>query len=136
MPQIERKDGSSDKIAHLPQERCTEAAPFTYCGVDMFWPFIIKTRRSGIKCYAAFFTCFSSHAVRIKVTSSLDADSFFPALQRFMSRRGLVSSICSDNTSNYVGPNNELKTTLKGMKHGKVKTFPQENSKFALQDPF
>ena len=36
------------KMADLPQERCTEAAPFTYCGVDMFGPLIIKERRSGL----------------------------------------------------------------------------------------
>ena len=46
------------KMADLPQERCTEAAPFTYCGVDMFGPLIIKERR--FKRCGALFTCFSS----------------------------------------------------------------------------
>ena len=34
------------KIADLPQERSTEAAPFIYCGVHMFGPLITKERRS------------------------------------------------------------------------------------------
>ena len=31
-------------MADLPQERCTEAAPFTYCGVDMFRRLVIKEK--------------------------------------------------------------------------------------------
>ena len=37
------------KMADLPQERHAEAAPFAYCGVDMFGPLIIKERRSELK---------------------------------------------------------------------------------------
>ena len=53
------------EMADLPQERCTEAAPFIYCGVDMFGPMIIKERRSELKHYGALFTCFPSRAVHI-----------------------------------------------------------------------
>ena len=53
------------KMADLPQERCTEAALFIYCGVDVFGPLIIKERRSELKHYGALFTCFSSRAVHI-----------------------------------------------------------------------
>ena len=96
------------KMADLPQERCTEAAPFTYCGVDMFALLIIKERRSQLKRYDALFTCFSSHAVHIELTNSLDVDSFILALRRFMARRGTVRSIWSDNGTNSVGATNEL----------------------------
>ena len=72
------------KMAHLPQERCTEAAPFTYCGVDRFVPLIIKERRSELNSYGAIFTWFSSRTV----TNSLHVDSFILALPRFMARRG------------------------------------------------
>ena len=81
------------KMTELPQERCTEAAPFTYCGVDMFGPLIIKERKPELKRYGSLFTCFSSRAVHIEVTNSLDADSFILALRRFMARRGTVHSI-------------------------------------------
>ena len=104
------------RMADLPQERCTEAAPFTYCGVDMFGPLIIKERRSELKRYGALFTCFSSRAVHIEVTNSLDADSFILALRRFMARRGTVRSIWSDNGTNFVGARNESQRALKEMK--------------------
>ena len=59
-------------------------------------------------------------------TSSLDANSFILALNRFMSRRGLICSVWSDNDSDFVGANNELKKALKEMKLQKMKTFLQE----------
>ena len=115
------------KMGDLPQERCTEAAPFTYCGVDMFGPLIIKERRSELKRYGALFTCFSSRAVHIELTNYLDADSFILALRRFMARRGTVRSIWSDNGTNFVGAKNELQRAFKEMKHDKIKSFLQEN---------
>ena len=115
------------KMAVLPQERCTEAAPFTYCGVDMFGPLIIKERRSELKRYGALFTCFSSRAVHNELTNSLDADSFILALCRFMARRGTVRSIWLDNGTNFVGAKNELQRAFKEMKHDKIKSFLQEN---------
>ena len=90
-------------MADLPQKRCTEAAPFTYCGVDMFGPLIIKERRSELKRYGALFIFFTSGTVLIEVTNSLVADSFVLALRRFMARRGTVHSIWSYNGTNFVG---------------------------------
>ena len=114
-------------MADLPQERYTEAAPFIYCGVDMFGPLIIKERRSELKHYGALFTGFSSRAVHIEVSNSLDADSFILALRRFMARRGTVHSIWSDNEINFVSTRNELQRALKEMKHDKIKSFLQGN---------
>ena len=82
-------------MADLPHERCIEA------------PLIIKERRSEFKHYGALFTCFSSRAVHVEVTNSLDADSFILALCRFMDRRGTVHSIWLDNGTNSVGARNE-----------------------------
>ena len=96
------------KMADLPQERFTEAAPSTYCVVDMFGPLIIKERRSELKRYGALFACFSGRAVYTELTNSLNADFFILALRRFMARRGTVRSIWSDNGTNSVGAKNEL----------------------------
>ena len=51
------------KMADLPEERCSEAAPFTYTGVDMFGPFVIKEGRKEIQRYVAIFTCLSSRCI-------------------------------------------------------------------------
>ena len=39
-------------MADLPEERCMEAAPFTYSGVDMFGPILMRKVRSDLKHYA------------------------------------------------------------------------------------
>ena len=57
-------------MADLPQERCTEAASFRYCGVDMFELLIIKDKRSECKPYGAVFNCFPSPTVHIEITNS------------------------------------------------------------------
>ena len=80
-------------MADLPDKRCMEAAPFTYSGVNMFGPIFIRERQSDLKHYAALFTCFSSCAVHIKITNTIDADSFIMALHRFLARRGSVRLI-------------------------------------------
>ena len=94
----------------------------------MFGPILIRERRSDLKCYAALFTCFSSRAVHIEITNTIDADSFIMALHRFLARRGSVRLIWSDNGTNFVGANNELKKALKEMDHQKFKNYLQGNS--------
>ena len=96
----------NQKMGDLPALRTTVAAPFTFCGVDMFGTFYVKECRSQVKRYAALFTCFASQAIDIEVTIYLSADSFINALRRFMARRGAVRSIHSDNGTNFVGTDN------------------------------
>ena len=108
-------------------EICTEAPRFTYCGVDMFGPHLIKERRSQLKRYGALFTCFSWCAIHMEVTNVLDAIFFILALRKFMARRGAVRSIWSDNETNFVGTGNELQQGFKKMSHDKIKNFLQDN---------
>ncbi len=113
------------KMADLPQERLSESPPFTYCGADMFGPFTIKERRSELKRYVILFTCFSSRAIHLETTISMDTDSFINALRRFIARRGVVRSVRSDNGGNFVGADNELKKALSELDHDKIRGFLQ-----------
>ena len=116
------------KMSNLPSERCSESAPFTYTGVDMFGPFIIKQGRKEHKRYVALFTCFASRAIHLESTASLDTDSFIMALRRFVNRRGYVRQIRSDNGSNFVGADAELKRAIKEMDQEKIKDFLLRNN--------
>ena len=93
----------------------------------MFGPILRRERRSDLKCYAALFTCFSSHAVHIEITNTVDTDSFIMALRGFFARRGSVRSLWSDNGTNFVGANNELQKASKEMDHLKIKYYLQVN---------
>ena len=47
-------------MADFPKDRVNEASPFTYCGVDLIGPFLMKERPSELKRYGALFTCLVS----------------------------------------------------------------------------
>ena len=110
------------KMANLAACRSKEAGLFTYCGVDMFGPFTVKQRRSTVKRYGAMFTCMACRAVHIEVTFSLDTDFFILALRRLVARRG-NRSIYSDNGSNFIGAEQELKKAYMEMDDKKIQSF-------------
>ena len=114
----------SQKMSDLPSKRVSFDEPqFTYCGADMFGPFKVKEGRKELKRYCALFTCFSSRAIHIEVTKFMSTDSFIQALRRFVSRRGPVRTIRSDNGGNFVGAKNELKEAWDEMDHAKISDF-------------
>ncbi|XP_067214206.1 uncharacterized protein [Linepithema humile] len=48
-------------------------------------------------------------AVHLEVVSELTSDGFLAALRRFISRRGIPTHVYSDNGTNFIGANNQLK---------------------------
>lgn len=100
-------------MGNLPAPRVKPARPFINVGVDYCGPFTIRTstrrRPATTKAYVAIFVCMAVKAVHIELVSGLDSNSFINALKRFISRRGMISNIYSDNGSNFVGANKELK---------------------------
>ncbi|XP_046548628.1 uncharacterized protein LOC124258605 [Haliotis rubra] len=103
-----RSSTLDQKMADLPEDRMQEAPPFTYCGVDMFGPFLVKEGRKGVKRYGALFTCLGCRAIHIETTNSMSTDSFINALRRFITVRGPIRQLRSDQGTNFVGAQNEL----------------------------
>ncbi|XP_050302413.1 uncharacterized protein LOC126740435 [Anthonomus grandis grandis] len=103
----------SPLMGHLPERRLDAGFPFKVCGVDYAGPFLIKNKggRSAMlsKCYLALFVCFSTKAIHLELVSDLSTNAFLLALKRFMSRRGKPIRIYSDNGTNFVGANAELR---------------------------
>jgi len=52
-------------------------------------------------------------AVHIEVVHAMSSDSFINALRRFIGRRGKPSEILSDNGSNFIGAEKELRAAVK-----------------------
>ena len=114
---------AEQKMANLPEERVVESPPFTHCGADIFGPFLIKEGRKELKRYGCIFTCMASRAVHLERTTKLDTDTLILAVRRFIDRRGEVSSIRTDNGTNFVGAENELKKCLEEIDHEKVREY-------------
>ncbi|KAM8861775.1 uncharacterized protein ACB058_008484 isoform 2-T2 [Synchiropus picturatus] len=110
------------KMANLPEDRLLpDKPPFTNTGVDYFGPFEVSRGRSKVKRYGVLFTCLTCRAVHIEVAHSLDTSSCINALRRFLSRRGQVSVLRSDNGTNFVGAERELKESIKDVDQAKIR---------------
>ncbi|XP_052431710.1 uncharacterized protein LOC127972320 [Carassius gibelio] len=125
------------KMASLPEDRLLpNKPPFTNVGVDYFGPFDIKRGRSTVKRYGVLFTCLTIRAVHIEIADSLNTDSCINALRRFISRRGQVSVMRSDNGTNFVGAERELREALRNLDHNKIgNTMLQRGIKWIFNSP-
>lgn len=103
----------AQKMADLTAERVTpDKPPFTFVGVDCFGPFWVKRARSQVKRYGVLYTCLATRAIHLEVAQSMDSDSFVNSMRRFIARRGIPEVMRSDNGSNFVGGNKELREAI------------------------
>ena len=86
--------------------------PFTSTGVDCFGPFYVKRGKSQEKRYGCLFTCMTMRAIHLEKLHSMESDSFLNALFRFIARRGVPRRIRSDNGTNFIGGNKELRASI------------------------
>lgn len=108
-------------MADLPLERILpDLPPFTSVGVDYFGPIEVKRGRGLCKRYGVTFTSLASRAMHLEVANSLDTDACINALRRFVSRRGQVSYLLSDNGTNFIGASRELKEALAALDHDHI----------------
>ena len=99
-------------MAELPPERFDMSRPFSTVGIDFLEPFSVRKFCKTEKRYVLLVTCLATRAVHLEVAYSLDTDSFIMALRRFMSRRGQPAKILSDNGTNFIGGERELREAI------------------------
>ena len=98
---------SKPKMADLVLSRAvSEEPPFSRVGVDYFGPIEVKLGRSRVKRYGVLFTCLAVRAIHLEKADSLDIDSCIDA---FIARRGSVTEFRSDNRTNFVGAEREMR---------------------------
>ncbi|XP_037833184.1 uncharacterized protein LOC119617312 [Kryptolebias marmoratus] len=104
-------------MASLPSDRLAVDPPFTHVGLDVFGPWNVKslrTRANNTNCkrWAVMFTCLSTRAVHIEVIEAMSTSSFINALRRFLSIRGPVKHLRSDQGTNFIGACKELQINV------------------------
>ena len=73
--------------------------------------------------------CMNSRAVHLEVAKSLETDDFILVLMRFLNRRGHVKELRSDNGTNFVGVDREIKEALVRIDNDKITGIcPNESS--------
>lgn len=98
-------------MGNLPEARIVPSPPFAMTGVDYAGPIVVKQGRYRpklTKSYIAVFVCMTTKAVHLEAVSDLTTNAFLAALRRFISRRGMVHQIFSDNATNFKGAKHEL----------------------------
>lgn len=100
-------------MGDLPEVRINRDFVFNSVGIDLCGPFLIKNKyqrkASPTKVYVSLFICLVTKAIHLETVSDLTTESLIAALKRFIARRGKCSKIFSDNATNFVGANKELK---------------------------
>jgi hypothetical protein len=126
------------KMADLPQERLKpNRPPFHSTGIDCFGPLVIRRGRSDVKMYGVIFTCMNTRAVHLELAESLDTSSFIMALRRFIARRGQVRYIISDNGSNFVSSEKELKKCINEWNKNQINDMLlQKNINWEFNPPY
>ncbi|XP_017483674.1 PREDICTED: uncharacterized protein LOC108372479, partial [Rhagoletis zephyria] len=84
----------------LPRERVEPSHPFAVTGIDYCGPFLITQRVR----------------VHLELVPDLTTMAFIAALKRFIARRGRCHTMFSDNATNFVRANRELKEMLTSFK--------------------
>ena len=101
-------------MSDLPKERVeADKPPFSNVAVDVFGTFHVKYGRSEIKRYGCLYTCLCSRAVHVEMLNSLDVHSYINCFRRFTARRGQPEFVYSDQATNFVAADAELKRSIK-----------------------
>ena len=107
-------------MADMPSERFDTSRPFNTVGIDYLGPLTVRKFRKTEKRYVLLVTCLATRAVHLEVAQSLDTDSFLMALRRFMARRGKPAKILSDNGTNFVGGERELREAVQSLDQERI----------------
>ena len=76
-----------------------------------------KTRA---KRYLCPFTCLATRAVHLEMAYALDTDSFINAFSRMVTRRRTPKYVLSDNGTNFVGAERELRELVEALDQKKI----------------
>ena len=111
-------------MADLPPCRVAVGGrPFQCVGCDVFGPFLVKINRSQVKRYGLIVTCMSSRAVGVEMLYSLNTSSCINSLRRFIARRSQPDVVMSDQGTNFIGADRELKNAAKQLDSQKLQNF-------------
>ena len=118
----------SQFMADLPQLRLAPCTPpFHHTACDYFGPFIVKIgRNKTTKHYSVVFTCLNTRAIHLELAVDCSTMEFLQVLRRFFSIRGQPAVMMSDNGTQFVGAERELREMITGWDKKQLQEFCAE----------
>ena len=104
------------KPPDLPTTRVSDDPPFSHTGVDFAGPLYVHSpdeTTGSMKTYICLFTCASTRAVHLELVADLNVSSFLLAFRRFTSRRGLPTTLLSDNAKTFKSAAKEVHNIIR-----------------------
>ena len=121
MPQAE---GQSCKANYgAPSTDQTSVITPTFCANSCGFggSFVTIQRRSRRqKRYLCLFTCLATRAVHLEMAFGLDTNSFLNAFYRMVNQRRLPREMLSDNGTNFVAAERELRELVEALDQSKI----------------
>ena len=101
--------------------------PFYRTACDYFGPYQVKIgRNKTTKYYGVLFTCMNTRAVHLELAVDYSTMEFLQTLRRFFAIRGQPALMISDNGSQLVAAERELREMIKGWSKKELKEFTAE----------
>lgn len=108
-----RQKSYQQRMGDLPSYRLQPGSTFLHVGIDFAGPMLVRSWKGRgsktYKCWIAVFVCLNTKALHLEAVTDLTTQGFMASLRRFTSRRGKPLHIYTDNGTNFVGCNQELK---------------------------
>ena len=109
--------------APLPKDRIVRSLPFQTTGIDFTGPLYISNAGKLEKIYICLFTCAVTRSIHLELVSKLSTDSFLRAFRRFVARRGMVSTIYTDNAPTFKNSDKEITRCINMITKKKVQEY-------------
>nr|XP_054768267.1 uncharacterized protein LOC129275809 [Lytechinus pictus] len=118
----------SQFMADLPSHRLAPyTPPFYYTSCDYFGPYQVRVgRNKTMKHYGVIFTCLNTRAVYLDVAVDCSTMEFLQVFRRFVAVRGYPAVIYSDNGTQFVGAEKELRAMVQGWSESQLREFCAE----------
>ena len=115
-------------MSNLPRQRLAPfTPPFHNTACDYFGPMQVKVgRNKTAKHYGVIFTCLNTRAVHLELAVDCSSMEFLQVLRRFFALRGQPACMLSDNGTQFIGAERELREMIRGWSDQELQEFCAE----------
>lgn len=112
-------------MANLPSLRLAPYTPLFYItACDYFGPYNVRIlRNKTAKHYGVLFICLNTRTLHLEMAVDLSSMEFLQVLRRFLAIRGRPAVILSDNGSQFVGAEKELRQMTNDVNEEEAQEF-------------